>query len=203
MHWTAVSIILSIVLFGLWLARLIIDRAEQPHPKSKRAVNVAIAFAAVSTVISMVQVVTQSRLEKLIVEFLKGQRSKHNIEDTTNTLPEMGLYKGGIPQSSNDTLRILFKKGTECLQDSTYEEALVILAQALKLQGIQPTETAAIWLHMGIAHHGRREWQLAEAQYLKVRKWAKKGGYQYAEGVAIRNLGLLYSSLSVRKIHDQ
>lgn len=197
MFLTIITAILILALLVLGILRNLLELgSSKPTHKSGKILTIAQLITTCTAIYLILQVGSQARTERFLREALKGGQSLHsNIDNSSGEIPQPGLYKGGIPQSPNITLRAVFEKGVEWLEDSLYGKASDLFEGALnRVSDLQPSDSAVLLIHLGIAYHGQSKWDEAEDCYNKVLDWAKKGGYHWAQIVVRHNFSKLHDS---------
>ena len=135
----------------------------------------------------------EEKIDSMFRETVEGQkRIEQKLDELTARIGEPKPYEDGIPQSENLNLRRLFDQGKEHLKKYEYNRAIKAFRAALALQDLQPSESVALLIHIGIAQYDQSKWDQALGSWKEALDAAERADDEEGQAAALGNLGLVY-----------
>jgi tetratricopeptide (TPR) repeat protein len=194
MFWKILLLIIAGLILIVGIGKIIWDAIqENPDLNVTRDLIVTIVLAFLAGIYPIIDLLRPSSVDKNLQPIAESQeRIEQKIDQLRREIGEPIPYEDGIPQSENLNLRRLFEVGKKHLKNYEYDTAIKAFRAALVLQGVKPSECAALLIHIGIAQHKHSKWDEAEGAYKEALNWAEKGKDELGQADALGNLGLVY-----------
>jgi tetratricopeptide (TPR) repeat protein len=190
MFWKILLLIIAglILLFSVWQVLIELQQRKRGL-RTRFYAFVVIALASLGGIYQIVQLLQPSEIKSVV----KGQEEiKQMISELSQRMVEPTYYRDGIPQSTNLNLRTLFRQGEEHLSKNEFDKAIKSFRAGLALQGIKPSESAALLVYIANIQYIQNKWDEAIGSYTEALDLAREGKDEWGHSTCLANLGVVF-----------